>query len=69
MVKLDGTFSSVLVVWGGDHGLDPKINNLFVNPIGPVSFIATECNGPSDGFSCTLQSARISSDKQSVQNR
>ena len=55
MVELDGPSSLVLVVWGGDHELDSKTNNLFVNPIGPVFFITTECNGPSDGFSCTIE--------------
>ncbi len=58
-VKLNGTSISIFVGFGWDHRLNPDFQEAFINPVGSVSFVAGQSNGPSDRFAFAIGNFRV----------
>jgi hypothetical protein len=45
-IKFDRTIATVFIVFRRNDWLDAPLQQIFVNPVGPISFIAAQSDGP-----------------------
>lgn len=67
-VKLDGTDVSVLVLPGGNDGPDAQIDQVLVNPVGPVSLVASQGYRPRYGFALAVKHMGVGLFQQRVED-
>ncbi len=69
LVEFHGTLVAVLVFGRGDHGLDAKLKQVFVDPVGAITLIAGECDGPSDALAVAILESLVRVFQQRVEHR
>lgn len=54
-VELNGTSRGVLILFGRNHGLNSKLEQVFIDPVSAVSLIAAEGKRPSDALAIFVE--------------
>ena len=60
---------AVFILLRGDHGLDPQVQEVFVDPIGAIPFITTQRQRPSDAFPVAIEQACVRTVEHLLQGR
>ena len=68
-IKLDATRSAVFVGFGRYHRLDAKCQQVGIDPIRAVSFVAGQRHRPSDRFTLTIHHVGIGTGQQRIHHR
>lgn len=58
-IEFDWPRPSVLIHFGRNDGLDVSFQQVFVDPIGAVSFVPAQRYGPSHWFASAVMQARV----------
>ena len=66
-IEFHRTRISALVLLGWNDGLDVSFQKIFVNPIGAVSFVTAQRNGPRHRFTRAITEARVGTFQHRVQ--
>jgi hypothetical protein len=68
-VEFHRTLVAVFIFLGRNHRLDAQSEQVLVNPIGTVSFVATKPHGPSHGLAVTVAQLGVRSFQQRIESR
>jgi hypothetical protein len=66
-IEFHRTRIAVLVLFGRNDRLDVSFQQIFVNPIGAVSFVTAQRYGPRDRFARAITEARVGALQHRVQ--
>lgn len=67
-VEVDQPRVTILVLFGGNHRCDAQIQQVLVDPIGPISLIAAQSEGPRDALAVVIEQLLVGRYQEFVQD-
>lgn len=66
-IEFDRAGIPIFILFGGNHGRDSQVDQIFINPVRAVSLVACNGHGPGDRLAITVNNVGIGAFQQRFQ--